>query len=197
LISEANFRSKFTEAAMAPLEQLTQPALQALLQEGSLAGSWTLDPARSQVVLKTRHTWGLLPLEGAFSQVSGHGTVTAAGDVSGVLIVAAGSLDTKNPRRDKHLRSGDFFDIEHHPDFTFTAAGVTPAGDGVRVAGDLTVRDRTRPAPFDAKVSVADGEVQLDGELPVNRADFGMTWNFIGIASMHSVIAVRAVFTRQ
>jgi polyisoprenoid-binding protein YceI len=182
---------------MAPLEQLTQPALQALLHDGSHAGTWTLDPARSQVLLKTRHTWGLLPLEGVFSQVSGQGTVTAAGDVSGVLTVAAASVDTKNPRRDKHLRSADFFDADNHPDFTYTVSGVSPAGDGVRVTGDLTVRGRTLPAAFDAKVSVADDEVQLDGELPVNRAEFGLTWNFIGIASMHSVIAVHAVFARQ
>ena len=60
-----------------------------------------------------------------------------------------------------------------------------------------TRTDRTRPATFDARVSTADGEIVLDGELKVNRADYGMTWNFIGIAAMDSTIAVHAVFTRQ
>jgi len=177
--------------------QLTSPALQALLRDGKLAGSWTLDPARSEVLLKTRHTWGLAPLKGVFRQVTGNGTVTAAGDVSGVVTVGAGSVDTKNKMRDKHLRSADFFDVANHPDLTFVADGVMPANGGVQIAGRLTVRDRTRPVSFDAKVSTADGEVWLDGEIPVNRADFGLTWNLMGIAPMDNTIVVHAVFTRQ
>ncbi|MGP8001652.1 MAG: YceI family protein [Streptosporangiaceae bacterium] len=182
---------------MAPSGQLTSSALQALLQDGQLAGSWTLDAARTEVRLKTRHTWGLRPLYGVFRQVSGNGTVTPAGEVSGVLTVAAGSIDTKNSRRDKHLRSADFFDITTHPDITFAVDGVGPAGDGVLVTGRLTVRGRTRPASFDAKVSGADGEMWLDGELQVNRADYGLTWNWLGIAAMDNTIIVHAVFTRQ
>jgi polyisoprenoid-binding protein YceI len=65
------------------------------------------------------------------------------------------------------------------------------------VTGSLTVRDRTLPAPFDAKVTVADGEVVLDGELPVNRSDYGLTWNMMGMAAMKSTIEVHAVFARQ
>src|SRR5580693_8170927 len=170
---------------MTSSEQLTSPALQALLQDGQLAGSWTLDPARSEVRLQTRHTWGLRPLRGAFRQVTG------------VITVAAGSIDTKNSTRDKHLRSADFFDIANHPDITFTADGVSAADEDVRVTGSLTVRGRTRPASFDAKVSTAEGEVWLDGELRVNRADFGLTWNWMGIASMDNTILIHAVFTRQ
>jgi polyisoprenoid-binding protein YceI len=178
---------------MAPAEQ---PALQEQLRDGSLAGSWTLDPARSEVVLHTRHTWGLRPLRGVFGQVSGHGTVTKDGDASGVITVLAASVDTKNPQRDKHLRSADFFDIENHPEFTFAADSLTPTDGGVRVAGTLTVRGRTNPAPFDATVSTDGGALVLDGELKVNRADYGLTWNFIGIAAMDNTIAVHAVFTR-
>ena len=178
---------------MAPSEQ---QALQAQLSDGSLAGSWTLDPARSAVVLHTRHTFGLLALRGVFGTVSGHGTVTADGNASGVITVTAASVDTKNPRRDKHLRSADFFDVENHPEFTFAVDSVTLTDGGARVAGTLTVRERTNPASFDARVATDNGEVVLDGELPVNRADYGLTWNFLGIAAMHSTIEVHAVFTR-
>jgi polyisoprenoid-binding protein YceI len=180
-----------------PSGQLTSSALQAMLQDGKLAGSWTLDTARSEVRLTTRHTWGLRPLHGVFRQVSGNGTVTAAGDASGVLTVAAASIDTKNSTRDKHLRSADFFDIANHPDITFAADSVSPADGGVRITGRLTIRGKTLPESFDAKVSSADGEVWLDGELQVNRTDFGLTWNWMGIASVHNTIAVHAVFTRQ
>jgi polyisoprenoid-binding protein YceI len=176
---------------------LTSSAVQALLQAGTLAGSWTLDAARSKVALKTRHTWGLAALEGTFHQIAGHGTVSAAGEVTGVITVAAESVDTKNPRRDKHLRSADFFDVTTHPDFTFAVDGVSPSDGGVRVTGSLTVIGRTRPASFDATVSNVDGEVWLDGELAVDRADFGMSWNWMGIAAMRNTIVVHAVFTRQ
>jgi polyisoprenoid-binding protein YceI len=178
--------------------QLTSSELQALLADGTLAGSWTLDPARSEVRLATKHTWGLRPLHGVFRQVTGGGTVTPDGNVTGVITVAATSVDTKNPTRDKHLRSADFFDVANHPDFVFTIDGVPPVGDGVRVSGRLTVRDRTRQVSFDAKATVADGEVSLDGDIPINRADYGLTWQKLwGIASMHSTIGVHAVFARQ
>jgi polyisoprenoid-binding protein YceI len=182
---------------MASSGQLTTSALQAMLQSGELAGSWTLDAARSQVRLTTRHTWGLRPLHGVFRQVTGHGTVTASGDASGVITVAAGSVDTKNSQRDKHLRSADFLDIANYPDVTFTVGSASPVGDRVRIAGSLTIRGRTRPASFDATVSGVDGEVWLDGELQVDRTDFGMSWNWLGIASMHNTISVHAVFIRQ
>jgi len=181
---------------MAPSQPPASSTLQTLLKDGALAGAWTLDPARSEVVLHTRHTWKLLPLRGVFHQVSGHGTVTADGDVSGVITVGAESVDTKNPQRDKHLRSADFFDVAHHPEFTFTAEGVSATDGGVRVTGTLAIRDLTRPASFDATVSTADGEVTLDGDMRVNRTDYGMTWNFIGIAATDNTIAVHAVFTR-
>jgi len=74
---------------------------------------------------------------------------------------------------------------------------VQPAHGGVRVTGTLTIRGQGRPLSFDAQVSSADGEVSLDAEVPVNRADFGMTWNMLGIAPMKNTIVIHAMFTRQ
>jgi polyisoprenoid-binding protein YceI len=182
---------------MASQEQPAASALQALIKDGTLAGSWILDPARSQVLLEARHTWGLLPLHGVFHQVTGNGMVTEAGQVSGTLTVAAGSIDTKNKMRDKDLRSAKIFDTANHPDISYTLDGIEPAGDGVRVTGSLTVRGRTRPLSFDATVSAAAGEVQLDAEVPVNRADFGLTYSPLRMAPMNNTIVIHAVFTRQ
>jgi polyisoprenoid-binding protein YceI len=176
---------------------MTSSALQSLLRDGELAGSWTLDAARSEVRLKVRHMWGLSTITGVFRQFSGNGTVSATGEVAGVFTVDAGSIDTGIKKRDDHLRSADFFDTASHPDFTFAADGVTPAGEGVRVAGQLTVLGRTRPASFDGKASTVDGDVWLDGEIQVNRADFGLTSNPLGMGSMNVTIVVRAVFARQ
>ena len=182
---------------MTPQGQPATSGLQALVEDGTLTGSWILDPARSQVQLQSRHTWGLRPLHGVFRQVTGNGTVTPAGQVTGTLTVAAGSIDTKNKMRDKDLRSAKLFDIANHPDITYTVDGMQPASGGVRVTGSLTVRGRTRPVSFDATVASVEGEVWLDGEVPVNRADFGLTWNMMGIASMNNTIVVHAVFTRE
>jgi polyisoprenoid-binding protein YceI len=181
---------------MTPQGQPGTPMLQALA-DGTLTGSWVLDPARSEVRLESRHTWGLRPVHGIFRQVAGNGTVTAAGQATGTLTVAAGSIDTKNKTRDKDLRSAKIFDIASHPDITCTVDGMQPADGGVRVTGSLTVRGRTRPLSFDAKASLAEGEVQLDAQVPVNRADFGLTYSPLRMASLNNTITVHAVFTRQ
>jgi polyisoprenoid-binding protein YceI len=175
--------------------ELTASALQKLVEDGTLTGSWTLDPARSQVLLETRHTWGLFPLHGIFRQAAANGTVTAAGHVTGTFTVAAASVDTKNKMRDKDLRSAKLFDAASHPDITYTVDAMQPANGGVRVTGSLTVRGRTRPLSFDAKVSATAGEVRLDAEVPVNRADFGLTYSPMRMAPMNNTIVIRAVFT--
>jgi polyisoprenoid-binding protein YceI len=113
-------------------------------------------------------------------------------------MVAAASIDTKNAQRDKHLRSADFFDSGNHPDITFTADGIRPSGHDVVVTGALTVRGRTRPLSFDAAASVpGGGEVWLDAEVHINRAEFGLTWNLMGGTSMNNTLAIHAVFTRR
>jgi polyisoprenoid-binding protein YceI len=181
----------------APPAQFPVPALQALLQDRALAGEWALDARRSSVRLKSK-VMGLVPVNGVFRQVSGSGTVFPDGKVSGTLTVAAASIDTNNTRRDTHLRSADFFDSGNYPDITFTAEALRPSGQGAAVTGALTVRDQTRPLFFDATASVqGDGEVWLDAEVPINRADFGLTWNSIFMASMHNTLTIHAVFTRR
>jgi polyisoprenoid-binding protein YceI len=178
--------------------QMTAPALQALLKDGALAGKWTLDPRTSSIRLKSRAMGGLARVNGVFREVSGNGTVFPDGEVSGTLTVAAASIDTKNTRRDTHLRSADFFDSGNYPDITFTAAAIRPSGQGVAVTGALTVRGRTRPLSFDAAASVrGDGEVWLDAEVIINRADFGLTWNLMGTVSMNSTLTIHATFRRR
>jgi polyisoprenoid-binding protein YceI len=111
--------------------------------------------------------------------------------------VAAASIDTGNTRRDTHLRSADFFDCSTNPDITFTADGIRLSGQGVAVTGALAVRDRTRPLSFYAAASVRGmGEIWLDAEVHINRADFGLTWNQMGMASMNNILTIHAVFTQ-
>lgn len=178
--------------------QQTQAALRARLADGSLAGHWTLDPARSTATLRSKSMWGLAPVKGVFRDLEGSGDVSAAGEVTGRVAVAADSVDTKNAKRDTHLRSADFFLAEKYPAITFSVTAIVPADQGVTVSGTLTVRDVSRPRSFPATVGLAgDGEVLLDATLPVDRSEFGLTWNQMGMASMHSSITFHAVFTRS
>jgi polyisoprenoid-binding protein YceI len=178
--------------------QMTATALQALLKDGALAGKWVLDPRKSSIRLQSKSIAGLVRVNGIFREVSGDGTVRPDGGVSGTLTVAAASIDTKNTRRDTHLRSGDFFDSANYPDITFTVDGIRPSGAGVALTGALTVRGRTRPLSFDAAASVPDdGEIWLDAEVHINRADFGLTWNRLGMISMNNTLTIHAPFTRR
>ena len=180
---------------MAPSGQMD---VQALLKDAALAGNWTLDASKSTVGLRSKSMWGMAPVKGVFRQVSGQGSVSPAGDVSGTVTVGAASIDTKNKKRDTHLRSADFFDSDTHHDITFTVTQARPSGQGVTVSGNLAVRDQTKPVTFDATVSaVSDSEVSLDAEVQVDRSDFGLTWNQMGMASMHNTITVHAVFTKR
>jgi polyisoprenoid-binding protein YceI len=186
------------EDGMAPSGQMTAPELQALLQDATLAGNWTLDASKSTVGLKSKSIWGLVPVKGVFHDVTGSGTVSPAGEVNGTVSVAAASIDTKNKKRDVHLRSGDFFLSEKFPKITFGVEKVVPDGEGVTVSGTLTVRDRSREISFPATASLAaDGEIALDATLEVDRSEFGLTWNSMGMASMKNTIAIHAVFTKD
>ena len=179
-------------------ERTTATELDALLQEQTLVGEWVLDPHKSSIRLNNKSMWGLVPVNGEFREVSGHGTVSPDGKVSGTITVAAASIDTRNKRRDTHLRSADFFDSANNPDIIFNADSIRLSGLGVAVTGVLTLRERTRPLTFEAAVTVQEsGDICLDAEVHVNQVDFGLTWNLLGTVSKTNTLTVRAVFTRR
>ena len=170
---------------------------QALLADGKLAGAWTLDGAKSSVGLRTKSVWGLVKVNGVFGQVTGAAVISAAGEATGTITVAAASIDTGVKKRDDHLRSADFFDAAKYPDITFSATSVTLSGENATVAGTLTVRDQTRPVTVSGAVSAnGAGEISLDAEIPVNRGQYGMSFNQLGMMSLDNVIAIHAVFTK-
>ncbi|QQN77911.1 YceI family protein [Streptomyces sp. XC 2026] len=150
------------------------------LSSGLLAGRWTLDAAHSTVRFARKGLWGLITVTGTFGEIAGHADVLADGTARGTLTVGAGSLDTGNARRDRHLRSDDFFGVAVHPKILFAAERIAPEGDAgqVRVSGELTVTGVTRPLTFTARATEAapDG-VTLTAEPEIDPAAHGMTWN--------------------
>ena len=74
-----------------------QAAWQAQLADGSLAGNWRLDPARSTATLRSKSMWGLVPVKGVFRDLDGGATISATGEVTGRITLATGSLDAETP----------------------------------------------------------------------------------------------------
>ena len=176
-------------------------ALLAELSAGSSPGAWTLDPARSSVALRSKTMWGLLKVRGAFTGISGGGAVAADGTVTGRVAVAVASLSTKNKQRDAHLQSADLFDSARYPELVFELTGAAPSGDQIMLTGVLTVRDQSRTVSFPATVAATPAgsatTVKVDAVVQVNRGDYGMTWNRMGMASMDNTVTVEMVWTRS
>ena len=187
---------------------MTTPSARAA---GSLAGpaSWQLDPAGSSVTFQHKTIWGLATVRGTFSKLSGTGAIAADGSASGRIVIEAASLDTKHGARDKHLRSADFFNADEHPHIVAVlqraslAGGTDPAvstgrtGDQVTVTGQLTAAGVTRPLTFTATLAeVTEAAVTVRAEAEIDRAQFGMTWNQLGMLRGSATISVVARFTR-
>jgi polyisoprenoid-binding protein YceI len=145
---------------------------------------WTIDPAHSVVEFSVKHMM-FATAKGRFSDVSGTITVDnenierSAVDVT----IGAASIDTRDEKRDAHLRSADFFDAENHPTLTFTSTRVERDGDDLKVTGDLTIRGVTRPVVLEAEYNGqgvnpwGQQVLSYSAKTKINRKDFGLNWN--------------------
>ena len=170
----------------------------ALARDGALAGRWVLDPRASRVEFRVRHFWGAVTIRGWFERLEGEGVVGPDGKVTGQLVMDAASLNTKNKQRDRHLRSGDFFDAADHPRVVVTVSRAELThGPQLAAEGELEAAGVREPVSFTGEVVDASADaVTLQGELTVDRSRFGMTWSPLRIASMQATGSVTARFTR-
>ncbi|QNP69654.1 YceI family protein [Streptomyces roseirectus] len=161
-------------------------------------GLWQLDRTASTVALRHRTMWGLVNVKGVFAGLTGSGEVGEGGNATGVLTVDAASVDTKNTKRDVHLRSADFLDTDNHPEITYAVRTAELRGtDSVHVTGQLTVRGISRPHTFTANLVSADADaVTLNAEFTVDRKDFGLDWNQLGMMKDLTTITATLRFTR-
>lgn len=93
------------------------------------------------------------------------------------------SVDTKEDKRDAHLRSPDFLDVEKFPAITFRSKRIEKDGAGYKVTGDITIRDVTKEVVLEVE---GGGTVKdpwggtrtgFSARSKLNRKDFGLTWN--------------------
>ncbi|MBT2584009.1 YceI family protein [Planococcus sp. ISL-109] len=146
---------------------------------------WTVDQAHSEIGFSVKHMM-ISKVKGSFASYEAQ-VEANENDLQNALIdfkIDVTSIDTNNEDRDNHLRSADFFDAEQHPHITFNATDIRKKDDDeYELTGDLTIKDVTRPAKFEAEYGgkatnpwgVEVVAYSVSGK--INRKDFGLTWN--------------------
>jgi len=147
--------------------------------------SWTVDPMHTQVEFSAKHM-GLMTVKGHFTSL--RAAIDLNDDdfiVSSVeATIDTRSLITNDARRDAHLKSPDFLNVEQFPTITFKSTRIERAAhDQYRMTGDLTIRNVTRPVTLDvvysgqAKDPMGGVHAGFSAHTSINRKDWGLTWN--------------------
>jgi len=163
---------------------ITGVALAALIALPSLASasSWVIDGSHSSVVFKVRHFF--TKVAGNFDEISGEiefdPEAPEKGSVS--VTIPMSSLDTNNEKRDGHLMSPDFFDVEKNPNMTFKSTKFRQTDDGLKVDGMLNMRGVDKPVTLNVEFLGAGpgmgGPVAgFSITAKINRMDWGVSWN--------------------
>jgi polyisoprenoid-binding protein YceI len=161
--------------------------------------SFQLDAAGSAVSIAHKTFWGMGTVRGSFTKLSGSAEILADGSGRGRLEIDAASIDTKNSKRDEHLRSKDFFNVGDHPQIVVELPEAARQGaDSVTTTGTLTAAGHARPLTVTARITEATGQaITLVADAEIDRADFGMRWNQLGMIKGKAHVNVVAKFVRQ
>lgn len=149
------------------------------------AANYDIDTAHSSAGFAVRHL-AVSNVRGEFAKVTGVVEYDAK-DPSKTRVEAtldAASVTTRDPKRDEHLKSADFFDVAQYPVITFKSTKVEKASQGLKVKGDLTLHGVTRPVVLDVQGPTPEvkdpwGNVRAGASATakINRKDFGMSFN--------------------
>jgi polyisoprenoid-binding protein YceI len=145
-------------------------------------GTWNVDPVHSSVEFQVKHL-GIATVKGQFKEFEGTLEVGPDGaSAHGTVKVA--SIDTREPQRDGHLLSADFFDAENNPEITFKSTSIRPVDeDTFEIEGDFTIHGVTRTLKLDATVEGTETDPQgnprvgLSATAQINRSDYDMKFN--------------------
>ncbi|MFD8228511.1 YceI family protein [Streptomyces massasporeus] len=150
---------------------------------GELTGDYVLDTARTRIGFTARAAL-VGRVRGRFDAFEGSARLDGGSPSRSTvrLTIRAASVQTRNTKRDDHLRSGDFLDAESHPALTFASTHVEPTGGtGFRVTGDLTVRGVTRQVTVDFELTGSGRDPQgsqlasFTGRTVIDRHDWGVS----------------------
>jgi polyisoprenoid-binding protein YceI len=157
-------------------------------------GAWRLDPARSSVEFQVRHLYGLITVKGQFDRYEGALDLSTRPAVK--LVIEADSVDTKQGKRDAHLRSADFFDVANHPLVRFEADAATLEGETLKAHGILHVAGRQIPLAVDATVTPDGDELEIEASALADHRELVMVKNPLGIMRTPSRLIVRGRLVR-
>jgi polyisoprenoid-binding protein YceI len=152
---------------------------------------WTVDPENTSVDFAVKTFWGLMTVRGRFDRFEGSYEIGPHGPKI-ELTVDAGSIDTGNRKRDEHLRSADFFDVEQHPQVRFTSTRVRPAGDGMDVEGVLEAAGEVMPIKLFTTVHQVGEARQVEATTTVDHSLLGMSSGHFGMIRRPATLHVKA-----
>ncbi|MBI4848012.1 MAG: YceI family protein [Nitrospirae bacterium] len=146
---------------------------------------WKIDPDHSVAAFKVRHMMGAY-VHGQCNKLSGEVNFDPAdiSKTSVALEIDVAGIYTGIQKRDDHLRSEEFFDVNKYPKMTFKSSKAERTGfNACKVTGDLSIHGITRPVTIEVdffgpvKSPFGDTTMGLTGKVTINREDFGLTWN--------------------
>ena len=169
-----------------------------LLNDPDTAGVWSLDPDRSAVGFSIKNFWGLLNVKGRFADIKADGQITGRGAIFGRLDIQAASLSTGIGKRDEHLRSADFFDADRYPEISVEVTAVEPTtGDAADLQATFSIKGITAPVPLPVQVStLRDGTVRVTAHAEIDRDQFDIGWNRLGMVAKTATVVADAYFVR-
>lgn len=171
-----NFKTIVLTVSAVAVMMTAQPAL---------AKTYTIDQPHSTLGFAVKHLV-VSTTRGQFTDYAGSFTFDSddLSTFNALVTIEVESIDTSNEGRDKHLRSGDFFDVENHPQIIFKGKSIAPKGDIYEITGDLTIRGVTKEIKLPVVVNgpienpMSGGSViGLEGQIVINRQDYGVSWS--------------------
>jgi polyisoprenoid-binding protein YceI len=155
-----------------------------------VAQSWKIDAGNTTVAFAVKN-FRVRTVHGRFDRVQGWANTNGAAlsDAAIDVEIDPSTIDTGNSRRDKHLRSSDFLDVERYPTISFHSTEVNELGENrLSVMGQLTLHGVTRPVTLDAEVEQRDDrQAKVSATTTLDRRDFGITHNANGFMVGHTV----------
>lgn len=151
----------------------------------AFAAAWNVDAAHSSAEFSVRHMM-VTNTTGEFTGIKGTFDINDSNLSASKIDVTIDTttIDTRDAKRDGHLKSKDFFDVAKHPTMRFVSKKITKAGEGYKVVGDLTIRGKTKSVSLDAELT---GVVKhpftgasvrgIHATTTIDRQNWGLTWN--------------------
>ncbi|WP_405057109.1 YceI family protein [Kribbella sp. NBC_01505] len=149
---------------------------------GLVSGTYSLDTAHTEIGFTVRHL--MTKVRGTFREFSGEIVVKdSLEDSTANVTVELASVHTRNDQRDGHLRSGDFFDAENTPKMTFTSTALKAEGEDYILAGELTIKDVSKPIELAFEFLGVDQNaygqtiIGFEASASISRKDWGIDFN--------------------